>query len=227
MIAIRKGLSTIGAERHRGETPARRDPLCHLRWDATAATLPAMAVNLRPAGRRFPWARPWSGLGFGDRAVMLFASSGGCGLAAPIAPGTFGTLPALPLAAALAAGGQLALAIGAAAVFVLGVWASDRAIDILGVKDPGPVTVDEIAGYLVTMLGAPNTPAVLIAAFFLFRAADIAKPFPARRLEALPKGLGVMADDVAAGVWAAAALQGLLWIWPALATLGPTWGALL
>ena len=104
-----------------------------------------------------------------------------------------------------------------------------RANDRVGGRQEGGGhgTVDEIAGFLVTMLGAPNTPAVLIAAFFLFRAADIAKPFPARRLEALPKGLGVMADDVAAGVWAAAALQGLLWIWPALATLGPTWGELL
>ena len=83
----------------------------------------------------------------------------------------------------------------------------------VGVRAPARIGV---AGYLVTLCAAPTTPATLAAAFVLFRFFDIAKPWPVRRFESLPGAWGVMADDIAAGVYAALCLQGALWLFPGL-----------
>jgi phosphatidylglycerophosphatase A len=84
-----------------------------------------------------------------------------------------------------------------------------------GKKDPGAVVFDEIASVPIAFLFVPagqlNNPWVLIAGFVLIRIFDIAKPPPVRQLEKLPDGLGVMADDWAAGIYACAALHLLLW----------------
>ncbi|HEV7857054.1 MAG TPA: phosphatidylglycerophosphatase A [Pyrinomonadaceae bacterium] len=91
-----------------------------------------------------------------------------------------------------------------------GVWAATRAEKLLGRKDPGAVVVDEVAGQLITFLFIPlglNLKWWLVlAGFLLFRAFDIWKPYPVRRLEALESGLGIMADDVLAGIYAAVCL---------------------
>ena len=90
-------------------------------------------------------------------------------------------------------------------ISLAGTWAATRTEAILGRKDPGIVVVDEVAGQLITFLFIPwNSPAwMLVAGFVLFRVFDIWKPYPVRRLESLESGLGIMADDVLAGIYAA------------------------
>ncbi len=161
-----------------------------------------------------PWATPFGRLSLSDKLQVLLASSGGVGIVAPFAPGTFGTLPAIPLAWALGLLSPWAMPAGALLVFLLGLVVTRTAIAATGAKDPGLVTVDEVAGYLVTLCAAPVTPATLAAAFVLFRLFDIAKPWPVSRFERLPGATGVMADDIAAGVYAAASLQMGLHLFP-------------
>jgi phosphatidylglycerophosphatase A len=99
-----------------------------------------------------------------------------------------------------------ALAVALAAVVVVGTWAADAAEGALGVKDPGAIVVDEVAGMMLSVLALPPTPAVLAAGFVLFRVFDVVKPFPANVAQRLPGGVGVMADDLIAGVYALALL---------------------
>lgn len=88
---------------------------------------------------------------------------------------------------------------------VVGVWAASRAEKLLGRKDPGAVVVDEVAGQLITFLFVPFDAGMwaIVAGFVAFRVFDIWKPYPIRRLESLESGLGIMADDVLAGAYAA------------------------
>jgi phosphatidylglycerophosphatase A len=118
---------------------------------------------------------------------------------------------ALPLAWVLRPYGTWAMAIAAALVTVVGTWAADVVAKETGQGDPQVVCVDEVAGMLVTFLALPASApwwkgalAVLVA----FRICDQLKPFPARRAEKLHGGLGVMMDDVFAGVWAAGIVAG-------------------
>ncbi|MCA1815927.1 MAG: phosphatidylglycerophosphatase A [Acidobacteria bacterium] len=102
----------------------------------------------------------------------------------------------------------LALLFLIAAVTLVGIWAATRTEKLIKKKDPGIVVIDEVAGQLLTFLFVPwGAPAWLIfAGFVAFRLFDIWKPYPVRRLEALETGLGIMADDVLAGLYAAALL---------------------
>jgi phosphatidylglycerophosphatase A len=86
-----------------------------------------------------------------------------------------------------------------------GTWAASRAERLLRRKDPGVVVVDEVVGQLITFLFVPVNASfwVIVVGFLAFRLFDIWKPYPARRLEALESGLGIMADDVVAGAYAA------------------------
>ncbi|MDD3991205.1 MAG: phosphatidylglycerophosphatase A [Desulfobacteraceae bacterium] len=118
----------------------------------------------------------------------------------PVAPGTFGSVAGIVLCLALAPLSMTA-ATAAAILFILfSVWIADHSVRILGTKDPGCIVIDEIAGMVVTLYGMPMDVAVVLAGFVLFRLLDISKPLGIRRLEKLPGGLGVVADDVAAGV---------------------------
>ncbi len=129
----------------------------------------------------------------------------GCGLV-PLAPGTVGTLGALPLYLAVRGGGPTSILAAALVVSVLGVWASNIVIRDSGEKDPQRIVIDEAAGVLVALAAAPPTLAGVALGVALFRLFDITKPFPARRAESLPRGWGVVVDDLVAGAWAAAAL---------------------
>ncbi len=149
-------------------------------------------------------APPRAGTGW-ERAQHWFAIAGPVGLI-PWAPATFASLftAALcrlwPPSAATAA----ALALGLA---LLGAPAATTAARLQGEEDPRNVVVDEIAGQVMTFVFvAPVSLALAAAGFVLFRIFDIAKPFPIRRLERLPGGWGIMADDLLAGLYAAAAL---------------------
>ena len=90
-------------------------------------------------------------------------------------------------------------------ITIAGIWAASRAESLMGRKDPGAVVVDEVAGQLITFLFVPFNAGLwaIVAGFLAFRAFDIWKPYPIRRLEALESGLGIMADDVLAGAYAA------------------------
>jgi phosphatidylglycerophosphatase A len=136
---------------------------------------------------------------------------------APLAPGTAGSAVGLLLFWPLAGLG-VTWQIGAALVlFVVGTFAAGRVAREVGSKDPGLVVVDEVVGMWVTLTGVPLGPMTAALGFLLFRAADVVKPWPARDLERLPGGWGIMADDVAAGVYAQLLLRVAILIWPPLA----------
>ena len=147
-----------------------------------------------------------------DTLAWLIATVFGSGLA-PIVPGTFGTLAALPCAVAAALWLPLwAYLLVTLGVTVAGIWAADRTAARVGKKDPGIIVVDEAAGMLITLAGAPITWFSVAAGFVLFRLMDILKPFPARRLEALPGGFGIVVDDLFAGLYAAILLRAVLYV---------------
>ncbi len=142
-----------------------------------------------------------------DAVAVAIATGGGAGYA-PFAPGTFGTAVAVPIAWAVSAlpqWGYLALCAG---VTALAIWAAGRANRVFGEHDAGRIVIDEVAGFLCTMAPVSRADwALLAVGFVLFRAADIAKPPPARWIDRrLHGGAGVVLDDVVAGVWAALAL---------------------
>lgn len=91
-------------------------------------------------------------------------------------------------------------------LFLIGTWAATRVEKLIGKKDAGIIVIDEVVGQLITFLFLPAKIGwwAIIVGFFAFRAADIWKPYPTRTFEALPSGLGVMADDAMAGFYAAA-----------------------
>jgi len=94
-------------------------------------------------------------------------------------------------------------------VTLAGAVAADRVERAAGRKDPGVIVIDEVAGMTLSVLWLPLTPAVLAAAFVLFRVFDVIKPFPADRSQALPGGLGVLMDDLIAGLYVLLILTGV------------------
>ena len=144
------------------------------------------------------------------RAGLVIATALGAGYA-PVAPGTFGSAVGLLFWLALPNVHWLQL-LAILVVSVAGIWSGTVAEGHFERRDPGQVVVDEVAGMMVTLaFNRVAGFAWLTAAFVLFRASDIIKPFPVNRLERLPGGLGIMADDLAAGVYANLALRLLLW----------------
>ncbi len=121
----------------------------------------------------------------------------------PVAPGTFGTLVFVPVYYFCISGAHPLVYISVtAAVYFTGVWSSNYASAILNDKDPSRVVIDEVAGFLVTMMFIPVTPGRVVLGFFFSRFYDIKKPPPARQAEKLRGGNGIMLDDVIAGVYA-------------------------
>jgi len=102
------------------------------------------------------------------------------------------------------------------AVTIVGTWAAHVVERALGDKDPGVIVVDEVAGMTLSVLALPLTLPVLLAAFVLFRIFDVVKPFPANRAQALPGGVGVMIDDLIAGLYTLLVLMALRTVlgWP-------------
>lgn len=131
----------------------------------------------------------------------LVATAFGAGYS-PRAPGTCGTAVAVPLAWALASLSVWQFSLVALGVTVLGIYCAQRAGRAWGTEDDQRIVIDEVAGYLVTMIPADRSSwAALAIGFVVFRLFDIVKPPPVRWLdEHLPGGWGVMLDDVAAGV---------------------------
>jgi len=128
----------------------------------------------------------------------------------PIAPGTAGSLVGLALFWPLQLAAPWVQLLVTVAAYFAGVAASTRLARRLGRKDPGAAVVDEVVGMWLALLFLPFTPATAVAAFLLFRVLDVFKPYPARQLESLPGGWGIMTDDVMAGVYANLLLQAVL-----------------
>ena len=130
----------------------------------------------------------------------------------PLAPGTFGSLVGLGiflLFARLTTGTPLVAVVLAliVAVTLAGIWAGTRIEQLSGRKDPGKVVVDEVAGQLIALfpltIFAHWSTGLVILSFILFRFFDIVKPYPANRLQELDGGVGIMFDDLVAGVYGA------------------------
>lgn len=121
----------------------------------------------------------------------------------PFMPGTFGSLAAIPIGFLGSMLPPALRAVAAVILFFIGVFISNRFVDVSGLKDPGCVVIDEIAALAMLYFIFPFKPFYIISGFILFRIFDILKPFPIRLLEAFPRGWGIMADDVMAAVYAA------------------------
>ena len=145
--------------------------------------------------------------------AFLIATWFGSGLL-PKIPGTWGSAAALPFAWGIMwFGGPKVLLVCAIVAFVAGIWAAGMYSKHSGIKDAGPIVIDEVAGQWLTLIPAGLDPVLFLVGFFLFRAADILKPWPANWADReLSGGLGVMLDDVFAGIYAAIGLQAFIWL---------------
>lgn len=145
----------------------------------------------------------------------------GAGLV-PRAPGTWGSLLAVPLFIVLHPYGQATYILTVAVLFVVGVYLSGRTARALGVHDHGAIVIDEVVGMLATWVAVGPGWGTILAGFALFRFFDIVKPWPIRRIDqSVGGGLGIMLDDLVAAAMAAVVLQILVHVAPlALAFLG-------
>ncbi len=151
-------------------------------------------------------------MNFREKAVLFLATGFYVGNIPP-APGTLGSLIGLPLCFLLA-GIQLPPAIILAVLFIgFAVWIAHAAEKTLKKKDPGCIVIDEVAGMVVTLIGLPFNLTTAVIGFIIFRILDILKPFPIRTLDKrLAGGIGIVADDVVAGIFANIILRVLLYI---------------
>ena len=149
------------------------------------------------------------------RLAVFVATVGYCGYS-PIAPGTVGSAAGLVVYLlvwwAQSPVLEAALILG---LFGVGVWAGTAAERYFGGIDPGPIVIDEVVGMLITLAFIPVGWSAALAGFVLFRIFDVIKPYPAGRFERLHGGLGVMADDAMAAVYANLSLRLVMWLLPA------------
>ena len=139
--------------------------------------------------------------------IHFLAFGFGSGLA-PVAPGTFGTLVGVPFFLFMVSLPLWSYLLLILAFFLFGVWICDRSSKLLGVHDHGGIVWDEIVGYLVTMIAAPEGWGWIVIGFILFRIFDIFKPWPIAYLDRhVSGGFGIMIDDILAGVYAMLILQ--------------------
>ena len=149
-----------------------------------------------------------------NRFFLVLATGFGVGYS-PVDPGTLGTLIAIPVYYFLSAIPSPIYEITLIGFFFLSVWISENAEIFFGKKDDPRIVIDEMMGFLITMLWVPKTILFVIIGFFLFRFFDILKPFPVRHLEKrLKGGFGVVLDDVMAGVYASIILHLIGRIYP-------------
>jgi len=149
------------------------------------------------------------------RLAVFIATVGYCGYF-PFAPGTVGSAAGLLFYALVVWTGSSVVEVGLiVGLFAAGVWAGTTAERYFGGVDPGPIVLDEVVGMLITLAFIPGLGwSGALVGFVLFRIFDVVKPYPAARLEQLHGGLGVMADDAMAAVYANLCLRGVLWLAP-------------
>ena len=148
------------------------------------------------------------------RLAVFVATVGYCGYF-PFAPGTVGSAAGLVVYLLVRWTQSTLVEAGLiAGVFAVGIWAATAAEHYFGGIDPGPVVIDEVLGMLVTLAFMPVGLATALAGFVLFRIFDVIKPYPAGRFEQLHGGLGVMADDAMAAVYANLSLRAVVYLLP-------------
>lgn len=151
-----------------------------------------------------------------NRFHLLLATWFGAGFI-PLAPGTWGSLFGLPIPWLFCRLDPTTTVCLLALFVLIAVWVSGKAGTILHNSDPSQVVIDEVVGLTVALLGFHCTPALFVCGFVLFRFFDILKPFPIRHIERRFKGgVGIVADDVAAGVFANICLRMLILLFPGL-----------
>ena len=150
------------------------------------------------------------------RLALLVCTVFGVGYS-PIAPGTAGSAAGLVFYALFRWLGlsPAVEAAGIVAIFVVGTWSGTLAEKHFGTTDPGAGVIDEVAGMLVTLYLLPVSWTIALVGFVVFRVLDVLKPFPARQLESLHGGLGMMADDVMAAVYGNLILRAAIHVAPA------------
>lgn len=135
----------------------------------------------------------------------------GSGLA-PVAPGTFGTLVALPIYFFLSSFSLIFYLLCLLVFFLIGCWTAGKTSSTLGVHDHSGIVIDEIVGYLITMILVPFNWPWVIMGFLLFRLFDIWKPWPISIIDqSVHGGLGIMLDDVVAGLYGLLSLHFVIW----------------
>ena len=142
------------------------------------------------------------------RVAIAVATAGGVGYV-PVAPGTFGSMVGV-LVWWLIGSSPVVQLMAIVAIFGAGVWSGGVCEVHFCRTDPGHVVIDEVAGMLITLFLNPVGWGGAFAAFLLFRIADVIKPYPANRFEAFHGGLGIMADDAMAGLYANLVLRAML-----------------
>jgi phosphatidylglycerophosphatase A len=148
------------------------------------------------------------------RLAVFLATVAYCGYF-PVAPGTVGSAAGLVVYLLVWWAQSPVLEVGLiVGLFAVGVWAGTTAERYFGGIDPGPIVIDEVVGMLVTLAFIPVGWSGAIAGFVLFRIFDVIKPYPAGRFERLHGGLGVMADDAMAAVYANISLRIVMWLVP-------------
>ena len=148
------------------------------------------------------------------RLAVFIATVAYCGYF-PIAPGTVGSAAGLVVYALVWwTGSPVVEAALIVLLFAAGVWAGTTAERYFGGIDPGPVVIDEVVGMLIALAFIPVGWSAALAGFFLFRVFDVVKPYPARALERLHGGFGVMADDAMAAIYANVSLRIVMWLVP-------------
>ncbi|MGB5275962.1 MAG: phosphatidylglycerophosphatase A [Gammaproteobacteria bacterium] len=144
--------------------------------------------------------------------VVLIAVGFGSGLA-PRAPGTAGTFVAVPLYLLMQSLPVVSYLLITTCLFIAGIWICTYTAEKLGVHDHPSIVIDEIVGYLITMIAAPDGWLPIVIGFVLFRLLDALKPWPISWFDrSVNGGLGIMLDDVVAGVIAMAIMQGLIYM---------------
>ncbi len=151
--------------------------------------------------------------------LAIFISTFGYVGYAPFAPGTFGSAAGLVVFYAIRETHSIAVEAAAIVVlFAIGIWAATQAEHHFGGVDPGPIVLDEVVGMLITLFALQVNMAGAFLAFFVFRVFDVIKPFPSARFEKLPGGLGVMADDGMAAIYANLVMRGIIFALPGYLT---------
>ncbi|MBT3256468.1 MAG: phosphatidylglycerophosphatase A [Deltaproteobacteria bacterium] len=147
--------------------------------------------------------------GIYGKTALILGTWFGSGLS-PVASGTFGTLAAAPLVALSGIFSPLSSVLILMIMTLVAIWASQVVHNLLNRVDPSEVVIDEVAGFLLTMLWVPLSWGTLLAGFLLFRLFDIWKPWPAEPAERLHGGLGIVLDDLVAGLYANLGLRFIL-----------------
>ena len=145
------------------------------------------------------------------KVVLALSTWFGTGLL-PVMPGTFGTLATVPLILLLDNLGPIYRLLSLMIMIVVAIWASGRHQELLGQGDPREIVIDEVAGFLLTMLFLPRSWLAIGLGFIFFRLFDILKPCPIKQTEKIKGGFGVVIDDLIAGLYAYAVVRIILLI---------------